>query len=285
MRLEKYAQLACPLDGLALQLHAHSLQCQQGHSYDIARQGYVNLLPVQQKKSKDPGDSKDMVAARTRFLNGGYFAPLAARLAALSLQYMPTTTPASCVDAGCGEGYYLDYFQRSLKQQTQSIPWQLTGLDISKWAVMAAAKRNPDITWVVGNSQHAPVSEHSVDILWSVFGFSHGIGFNKMLSMDGKLIRVDAGAQHLLELREIIYPKLREMEDADAGHAQEPGFNMIEQQTVCYQTAAIEQAALADLMQMTPHLYRASAAGKQAILAVDRLALTVDVRLTVFERA
>ena len=154
---EKFTLLACPLDGLMLQHDDGTLKCERGHSYDIARQGYVNLLPVQQKKSRDPGDSKEMVTARTHFLNAGHYAPVAARLAELSLQYSITATTLSCLDAGCGDGYYLDYFYRYLEQQHDQAEYSLTGLDISKWAISSAAKRNPAITWAVGNNQYPPV--------------------------------------------------------------------------------------------------------------------------------
>ncbi len=283
MALEKFTQLACPIDGLVLQHHDGTLKCEQGHSYDIARQAYVNLLPVQHKKSRDPGDSKAMVTARARFLNAGFYAPIASRLAELSLEYSAGTSSLSCVDAGCGDGYYLDYFYHYLEQQHAQAEYMLTGLDISKWAILAAAKRNRDITWVVGNSQYAPVCADSVDILWSVFGFSHGAGFSKMLHTAGKLIRVDAGPDHLLELREIIYPVVRRVDQSSAVVRQEVGFRQIDNQSLCYQTAAVGQPLLSDLLLMTPHLYRASHEGKQALQQIEQMVLTVDVRYSVLE--
>ena len=72
-----FTALACPLDGAPLQRQAVSLRCPEGHCFDLAAQGYVNLLPVQNKRSRDPGDSKEMVAARRRFLEVGHYQPIA----------------------------------------------------------------------------------------------------------------------------------------------------------------------------------------------------------------
>jgi 23S rRNA (guanine745-N1)-methyltransferase len=282
---EKFTQLTCPLDGLQLQHDGGTLKCERGHSYDIARQGYVNLLPVQQKKSRDPGDSKEMVTARTHFLNAGYYAPVASRLAELSLEYTDITTSVSCLDAGCGDGYYLDYFYRYLEQQHDQAAYKLTGLDISKWAIISAAKRNPAITWVVGNNQHPPIGAQSVDILWSIFGFSHAAGFRKMLNNTGKLIRVDAGPDHLIELREIIYPVVRKGCESIDDVMQLDGFRQIDSQSLRYQTARIGRQPLSELLLMTPHLYRASHEGKQALSGIEQMALTIDVRYRVFESA
>lgn len=285
MPLEKFTQLACPLDGLPLLHNSGTLKCAQGHSYDLARQGYVNLLPVQIKKSRDPGDSKAMVAARSRFLNAGFYTPIASRLAEISCEFSASASPLSCVDAGCGDGYYLDYFYRHLDQQHALSCYLLTGLDISKWAILAAAKRNHAITWVVGNNQYPPVCAQSVDILWSIFGFSHGPGFRKMLSKSGRLIRVDAGPDHLVELREVIYPVVRKVEEPGPDIRQESGFRQLGSQSLCYQTAPVGQQQLSDLLLMTPHLYRASHAGKQALQQIEQMALTVDVRYGIYEPA
>lgn len=279
---DRYRLLACPLDGLALQLHDKSLKCPQGHSYDLARQGYVNLLAVQQKKSREPGDSKEMIDARKRFLNAGFYTPIATRLAQLSLDYLPADTPASCLDAGCGEGYYLDFFYHHL-EQIKRCDVHLTGLDISKVAIQGAVRRQQAITWVVGNSQHAPVIASSMDMIWSVFGFHHLQGFKNMLAAYGKLIMVEAGAQHLIELRKIIYPHIKPAPAKSLQEYEASGWSVLESANLTYQTAPLSNQQLADLLLMTPHLFRASQAGKEALAKLDNLVLTVDVTFQVFE--
>src|SRR5690606_32361645 len=102
-----FQALACPLDGAPMQPSGAAWCCPSGHSFDIASQGYTHLLPVQKKRSLDPGDSKEMVAARRRFLEGGFYQPIAAALSKATLADLAPGANASCLDAGCGEGYYL----------------------------------------------------------------------------------------------------------------------------------------------------------------------------------
>ena len=102
--------LICPICQTPLEPNGSGLACENRHSFDRARQGYYNLLPVQHKNSRDPGDNAAMVEARRRFLEGGHYAPLAARLAALAAEYQP----ARWLDIGCGEGYYTEQIARAL---------------------------------------------------------------------------------------------------------------------------------------------------------------------------
>jgi len=113
MTVSPFEALACPLDGSPLQKHDKNWSCAAGHTFDIARQGYVHLLPVQNKRSRDPGDNKEMVAARQRFLNAGYYQPVAEALSSAVFPKDISEASISCLDAGCGEGYYLRYLADS----------------------------------------------------------------------------------------------------------------------------------------------------------------------------
>src|SRR5690606_30193219 len=134
--INPFLNLACPLDGAPLVRQDSAWRCDAGHSFDIARQGYTNLLPVQNKRSLDPGDSKLMVAARSRFLNAGWYQPVAEAISSAVVAGHAGAAELSCLDAGCGEGYYLRQLAAS-----SALPLTLLGLDISKWAVLAAAKQ------------------------------------------------------------------------------------------------------------------------------------------------
>ena len=109
MNIIKAKNLACPIDGQRLEAHEKQLVCGNGHSFDIARQGYVNLLPVQHKRSKQPGDSKEMVVARTEFLDSGVYQPIVNKLVEITLAQITGDKEVCLMDAGCGEGYYLDH--------------------------------------------------------------------------------------------------------------------------------------------------------------------------------
>ncbi len=279
MHITPFVALACPLDGKPLHSSGTGWRCANGHGFDIASQGYTHLLPVQNKRSRDPGDSKEMVACRRRFLNAGYYQPIAeaARRAMLA-----DTSPAAttrCLDAGCGEGYYL---RQLAAPGDEARRLALIGLDISKWAVLSAAKQEKRIAWVVGSNANLPVLARTLDRVLCMFGFPVYAEFARVLKSGGQLVQVDAGPDHLRELREIIYPVLKPERSSET--TVPPGFALLSSESVHYSTDIIGQEAIADLLAMTPHLFRASSEGKARVAALQSLSVTVDVRLTRYLR-
>lgn len=269
-----HSALCCPHDQLTLRREGASLQCASGHSFDIARQGYVNLLCAQDKRSKDPGDSKAMIAARHAFLQAGYYQPLANSLYRLLQREL---SPQSVlVDAGCGEAYYIDQLCRQLDAHGQPRP-SIIGFDISKWALQLAARSQP-ATWMVASNRKIPLADHCADMVLSLFGFPHFAEFARILKPDGLLLLVDAGPRHLFELREILYESLKPYRANSLQAAIATGFSSVGSREQCFKIASLGQAAIADLLSMTPHLYRASSAGKQRAVALESLTLTVDAR-------
>ncbi|WP_404364751.1 putative RNA methyltransferase [Marinobacter sp.] len=282
-KVAPFQALACPLDGDPLSNRGASWVCPRGHSFDVARQGYVHLLPVQNKRSLDPGDSRAMVLARQRFLNAGHYQPIADALSNAVVAGAPADHPLSCLDAGCGEGYYL----RQLADGFSRPELSLLGLDISKWAVQAAARqsgpdRNERPAWVVGSNANLPVLTGTLDRVLCVFGFPVYPEFARLLRPGGQLIQVDAGPDHLRELREIIYPELKpERPDSRITPA---GFIAGNQEEIRFTCSLTGAGQVADLLAMTPHLYRASAEGRARAAALNGLTVTVDVRLQCFGR-
>jgi 23S rRNA (guanine745-N1)-methyltransferase len=279
MNISPFLALACPLDGTPLRRNGPAWRCAAGHSFDVASQGYTNLLPVQKKRSLDPGDSKEMVAARRRFLNTGFYQPIAAAVNQAVLADLPPGLTASCLDAGSGEGYYLR--QLSAAPQTRQT-LALLGLDISKWAILSAAKQDPRPCWVVGSNANLPVLTGTLDRVLCMFGFPVYAEFARALKPDGQLLQVDAGPDHLRELREIIYPTLKPERTAETREPE--GFSSLLTETVRYSLELPGPEQIADLLAMTPHLYRASAEGRAKAAALTSLSVTVDVRLTRFRR-
>ncbi len=279
MSIVPFTALACPLDGAPLHRQGAAWQCGAGHSFDIASQGHTHLLPVQHKRSLDPGDSKEMVAARRRFLNAGHYQPIADAVARATLAELPAT--ASCLDAGCGEGYYLRQLAAEANRQEKTLA--VLGLDISKWAVLAAAKQDPQPNWVVGTNARLPVLDGTLDRVLCLFGFPVYAEFARTLKPGGQLVQVDAGPDHLRELREIIYPTLKTPRPADP--ADPAGFTRIADENVRFPLHLSGREAIADLLAMTPHLYRASAEGRARAAALTALSITVDVRTVRFSRS
>ena len=276
-----FERLACPIDGRRLTQEGSSWRCEHGHGFDIARQGYVNLLPVQNKRSADPGDSKSMVAARQRFLTAGHYAPIAEAVSRQVLALTPAEGALNCMDAGCGEGYYL----RELSRQARAgQPLSLLGLDISKWAVMSAAKQDSAgaMAWVVGSNANLPVQPASVDVVLCMFGFPVMEEFERVLRPGGMLIKVEAGPDHLRELREVIYPTLKP--DKPARNDVPHGFAHHASEAVRFTSEIDTGQGIADLLAMTPHLYRASAEGRARAAALEALSVTGDVTITQYRR-
>jgi 23S rRNA (guanine745-N1)-methyltransferase len=278
MPVTDFDRLACPLDGQPLSRQGTAWQCPGGHSFDIARQGYVHLLPVQNKRSRDPGDSKAMVAARQRFLNAGYYQAVASAVNEVVLAGVGSW--ATCLDAGCGEGYYLRQLSDAVPE---TLELSVLGLDVSKWAVLSAAKQDSKSTWVVGTNAHLPVTDNSIDRLLCVFGFPVFEEFARVIKPQGRLVMVDPGPDHLRELREVIYPTLNERPESGRTH---PGtFQPLSTDAVT-QTLMLEgEQNIADLLAMTPHLFRAPASGIEKVSALTRLEVTLDVRVRVLTPA
>jgi 23S rRNA (guanine745-N1)-methyltransferase len=290
MPVTPFTALACPLDLAPLQRHGQSWRCADGHCFDIAAYGYVNLLPVQNKRSLDPGDSKAMVAARRRFLEAGHYRPIADAVAAAVLDSTPPAQPLACLDAGCGEGYYLRRLAADAAQ-----PLALLGLDISKWAVQAAAKRDlrdlfgnagvcadAHAAWVVGSNAGLPVQPGTLDRVLCMFGFPVYAEFARVLRPGGELLQVDAGPDHLRELRAVIYPSLKPERSGE--RPPPPGFAVLGSDRLRFMIGLDGRDTIADLLAMTPHLHRATAEGRARAAALTAIELSVDVLITRFVR-
>jgi len=271
MSFTAHPSLICPIDGLPLLLENGTLSCSSGHQYDIGKPGYANLLSVQHKRSKAPGDSKEMVNARAAFLTKGFYKPIACHLAdIISAQERDNLT---LIDAGCGEGYYLETINSLVEKQLH-----LVGFDISKWAIQRATRRCRG-TWFVASNKHIPLADNSADLLLDMFGFPDFDSFARILKPNGKLLCVSPGENHLLELRKIIYPEVRRSRIRQYPSSFMPSV----QKSITYQVA-LDKEALGNLLAMTPHLYRAPKDGLAKLAKVETLDITVDVSVHVLDR-
>lgn len=279
MTIVPFEALACPLDGGPLQAIGNSWCCQAGHSFDVARQGYVHLLPVQNKRSKDPGDNKQMVAARQRFLHQGFYQPIAEAVNQAVLSDLPAEGTVNVLDAGCGDGYYLRFLASAVQPSRELA---LVGVDISKWAVLAAAKQDGRSRWVVGSNANLPVLPETLDRVLCLFGFPVYGEFAKVLKPGGQVIQVDAGPGHLRELREVVYSELKAQREERDDVPE--GFRLLDSERVQYPLELHNKEQIADLLAMTPHLYRADAEGLARAAGLDSLSVSVDVLLRRYEK-
>ncbi len=284
MNIVKADNLTCPLDGERLESYKKQLVCENGHTFDIARQGYVNLLPVQHKRSKKPGDSKAMVLARMNFLNTGIYQTIADKLTETVSAHIINDKNCCFLDAGCGEGFYFDALFNYFKGEEGASNLSFIGLDISKDAIVQATKRNKQITWVVGTNRQPPVENESVDIILCLFGFFNAEGFYKVLKPGGKIILVDPGPEHLKELREIIYPEVNETKQSNILATESTEFSLLNTEPVQFKVKVSSNEQINHLLLMTPHFYRASKDGKEAACILETLDLTIDVIFRVLKK-
>ncbi|HYK04421.1 MAG TPA: methyltransferase domain-containing protein [Thermoanaerobaculia bacterium] len=168
--------------------------CANQHSFDVARSGYVNLLQPQDRRSKNPGDTSDAVAARRRFLERGFADPLVDAV----VRAVPMNAGQSLLDAGCGEGHHTDALRRAYGVQA-------CGVDISVPAIELAAKRYPDCEWIVANADRfLPYADASFDAVTSITARLSVDEFHRVLASGGTLLVAIPGADDLVELREAV---------------------------------------------------------------------------------
>ena len=252
-------QICCPVCGGILAAGAHSWQCGAGHSFDVARQGYVNLLTVGRKHSRQPGDSPTQLAARRAFLDGGFYAPLADAVCRMAAAEAPRTI----LDAGCGEGYYLTLLGAALPEAER---W---GVDIAKDAVRLAAARDRAAHWITATAAHLPFADGAFDCVISMFALTAAEEFRRVLRPGGLFLQVTAGPEHLLALRRLIYPEIREH---GAGRPETlEGFRLERTETVEFPIALSGNRQVQDLLAMTPHFMRISKEGADRVRTAESL--------------
>lgn len=276
----------CPLDGLPLAPGDGCLVCSGNHSYDISASGYINLLPVQYKKSRDPGDSKSMVAARRRVLDAGLFDPLADAVCDIVSQTIEASGEQEplLVDAGCGEGFYTGLLAARLHDSLKDHAAKILGVDISKWAVMAAAKRSRDIAWVVASNKRLPLQQGTVTGITSLFGFETWPDWAELQKSGQFVTVVDAGPRHLIELREIIYPTLQVHEPPGHEGAVANGYELSSESRIGFEQTVQNAELLIDLLEMTPHGRKSTAEAHDRVSALTSLSLSFDTVIRTFRR-
>ena len=250
--------LRCPICAQALEQKERAYVCEKGHSFDMARQGYVNLLPVQNKHSAQPGDTKEQVSARRAFLEGDFYLPIVEALCDLAKKHGCT---GPILDAGCGEGWYSS-------RLAQALAAELIGLDISKEAVRCAAGRYKNALWLCATASHLPIKDASAGIVTSLFALTMPEEFHRVLRPDGAFIQVLAGEEHLLGLKSIIYPELTRKPKQTTPEVS--GFVLIRSEKVEF-TFTVEEEQVQNLFSMTPHVYRISKAGADRLAATEKL--------------
>lgn len=264
------AALRCPVCGGPLLLVGRSLRCPKAHSFDLAREGYANLLAIQKKHAADPGDGKEMVRARRAFLAAGHYRPLMEVLA----RVCETLPHRHVVDAGCGEGSYDRYLCDALDTV------ELVGFDLSKEAVRLAARLVPEAAFCVGGSFSAPVRDGWAGLLLNIFSPFAGEEFRRMLRPGGYLVYAVPTARHLYGLKEILYATPYENE---VRQTQYEGFAFVGEH-LAQATLELTGESVQQLFAMTPYYWNTPADGAARLAACTGLTTEIGFRYLVYQR-
>ena len=264
-------ELICPVCSEKLNKVDRTYVCPNRHSFDIARQGYVNLLVVNRKHSLNPGDTREQVLSRRAFLEAGYYQPILDTLIETAKE-MAVTGPI--VDVGCGEGWYS-------AQLAAAMDAELVGFDISKEAVRCAAAKYKSPTWLTATASHIPVEDGSAKLLTSLFALTLPEEFSRVLAENGFFFQVLACQDHLLALKSIIYPELKLKEKDSVPEL--AGFDLVKSVPIRF-TFTVEGEQVRNLFSMTPHVFRIGKEGAEKLNQTQSLTDTASCVLNVYRK-
>lgn len=258
----------CPLCHTPLVQAANSYRCTERHQFDVAKEGYLNLLPVQHKRSKQPGDNSEMIQARRAFLDAGHYQPLRDAIS----QVLGARSVETLLDIGCGEGYYTGTFA--------DIARETYGLDVAKIAIRYAAKRYRNVRFCVASSQRLPFADNSMDAIIRIFAPCNATELARVVKPGGVVITATPGPRHLLQFKELIYQQaelhreaLEEMSHFALTETRQPAWMM-----------ALTGEQATTLLQMTPFAWRARPEVWQQLEQASTFACETDFVVRVWEK-
>lgn len=267
----------CPLCSAPLTREEHSYRCPSGHSFDIAAAGYTHLLPPNRKHSKAPGDDKAMVAARSAFLEKGYYLPLRQALEDLVCKLTQDLSAPVLLDSGCGEGWYTAGLFQALAAQGKQP--QFAGVDISKFALKKAAKRLPQGEFAVASVYRLPLADHCADVITNVFSPLAADEFSRILRPGGHYLYVVPSARHLWQMKEVLYANPYEN---PVKLDEYPGFTHVDTVEVRYSISMDDPADWMALFHMTPYSWKTPKEGIQRLEALPHLDTEIGFDIHVY---
>ncbi|MGB5445098.1 MAG: 23S rRNA (guanine(745)-N(1))-methyltransferase [Psychromonas sp.] len=266
----------CPLCRTTFQQTNNTQICANNHHFDIAKEGYLNLLPVNAKNSKNPGDNKEMMQARRAFLNtGGYFL-LAEKLSELLKILLADKQQAQLLDLGCGEGYYTAYLADNLPEQ-----FTFSALDISKVAIRYAAKRYQNINFCVASAYDVPLADNSIDLLLRIYAPSLDSELHRLIKPLGYMVTVTPAPRHLYQLREKIYEQVNQHAEENSAPS---GFNKVKQINLHYLLPIDNPQVMQNLINMTPFAWKFNQQKMQNLLAEQNWEIECDFNIEVYQK-
>ncbi len=265
-------ELICPVCGELLTVTDRTYKCKNNHCFDMAKEGYVNLLTSSHKPGSTIGDNKDMALNRREFLSKGYFDALVRGISEfIKEKALPRPVIA---DICCGEGYYGDRIK-------SEIDCDMFGFDLSKEMVRLAAKRKNGITYFVGNLSHIPVKGESVDIALHLFAPFHEKEFSRIIKKDGCILSVVAGENHLFELKELLYDTPYKNDEKPPETA---NLTLSEKRKITARVHLKSNKDIMALFKMTPYYYHTKDEDKAKLAHVSEMDITTEFVIFVYTK-
>lgn len=263
--------LICPVCKNSLTTYEHCYKCENNHSFDIAKEGYVNLLSAHKSGDK-VGDNKDMARSRRDFLNKGYYSTLANAVGSCVEKY--SNNGDNVLDICCGEGYYTSHF-------TQSFNRNFYGFDISKNMIKLASKRRCNASFFVANISDIPICSGSVKLAFHLFAPFHSAEFSRILCDDGVIATAIPGKEHLFEIKQVLY---KEPYFNDEKPPMEDGLEIVEKIRAKSKITLENNDDIMSLFKMTPYYYHTPSEGMSKLEALNTLETTIDFVIIVYRK-
>ena len=264
--------LICPVCGQELFSEDRSWRCAKGHSFDRAKEGYVNLL-FAHRSGDMIGDNKEMARSRRDFLNKGYYEPLAKAVTECLRRY--SSDGDSVLDICCGEGYYTAYAADHLNRG-------FYGFDLSKNMVRLAAKRNCGATFFVANIASIPIRDGAVKAAFHLFAPFHAEEFRRVIAGDGVILTAIPGRDHLFGLKEILYDQPYYNDEKEPAAE---GLTVAEKIRVRGEITLNSREDINALFQMTPYYYHTPAEGRNRLRDCESLTTPIEFVVIVYRKA
>ena len=263
--------MKCPVCGQALKRENRIWRCENRHSYDVAKEGYVNLLSS--GRSGDmTGDNREMALSRRDFLNKGYYAPLAQAVTDCLREY--SSDGDVVLDICCGEGYYTAYAAERLDRR-------FFGFDLSKNMVRLAAKRKTAAGFFVANIASIPIADSSVKAAFHLFAPFHAAEFGRIISDDGVILTAIPGRDHLYGLKEVLYDRPYRNDEKEPSAE---GLTAVRRIRVRDEITLESREDIQALFQMTPYYYHTPSEGMGRLDSLEKLSTPIEFIIIVYKK-
>lgn len=274
--------LKCPVCQEKLIKIDNTFKCEKNHSYDISSKGYTNMLLANQRHSINPGDSKEMILSRVRFLEKDYYHILRKTILDTINKYASWDSFSFC-DLACGEGYYTNYLHTKLNENHKV---SSVGIDISKYAIIEACKKKraeklENIDYFIGNLMNLPFNSSSFDFMLNCFALLDEKEFHRVLKENGYFIRILPDADHLLGIKEVLYKNviLNVMKEKTIN-----GFTLVDEIHIKDDITLKSKEEIYDLFTMTPYYYKTSKESINKLLSLNTLKTRISFVLLVYKK-